>query len=108
MPLKKIKNNIIFLKIAGRGQEITNEFNIMCYKFLLFVQLADCEVHIMFTPEYVLFHIICEVTSGQHEWLAKKKHDLWWVLITFQRKFRNIFNFARAVNFLEYKQNILL
>lgn len=57
----------------------------------------------MFTPEYVLFHIICEVTSGQHEWLAKKKHDLWWVLITFQRKFRNIFNFARAVNFLKDK-----
>lgn len=58
----------------------------------------------MFTPEYILFHIICEVTSGQHEWLAKKKHDLWWVLITFQRKFRNIFNFARAVNFLKYKK----
>lgn len=104
MPLKKILKNLYFLKLlAGAKKSLINEFNIMCYKFLLFVQLADCEVHIMFTPEYVLFHIICEVTSGQHEWLAKKKHDLRWVLITFQRKFRNIFNFARAVNFLKDK-----
>lgn len=100
---ENLKNILYFLKLLAGAKKSLSEFNKMCYKFLLFVQLADCEVHIMFTPEYVLFHIICEVTSGQHEWLAKKKHDLWWVLITFQRKFRNIFNFARAVNFLEYK-----